>query len=66
MKATLTFNLPEEKEEFETTLLAGKMASFIREFENYLRRLDKYDLRETYNIVEIRDDFYEKLREHDL
>lgn len=41
-KATLTFNLPEERHEYELTLKAGKMASIIDEFTNICRAKTKY------------------------
>jgi hypothetical protein len=43
--ATLTFQLPEEGEEHQLALNAGKMDSIIRDFDEYLRGLLKYDPR---------------------
>lgn len=44
MKATLEFNLPEETEEYETYMNAGKMSSFIHEMvHGKLRNLTKYE-----------------------
>ena len=43
MKAILEFNLPEDTEEYETTMNAGKMSSFIHEMVNgELRGVTKY------------------------
>ena len=37
MKATLEFNLPEEREEFETSVNAYRYKSALWELDNYLR-----------------------------
>jgi hypothetical protein len=42
MKATLEFNLPEEKEEFDMTNKAVDYYSQLHEIDNYLRRLLKH------------------------
>lgn len=45
MKATLEFNLPEEREEYELTLQASKMSLLIWHFENdFLRANLKYGI----------------------
>ena len=64
MKATLEFNLPEETEEYETTMSASKMSSFIHEMVNGgLRSVTKYD-----NFEILQDIDKEKLteKEHEL
>ena len=42
MKATLQFNLPEEKEEFDMTNKAVDYYSQLHEIDNYLRSLLKH------------------------
>jgi hypothetical protein len=42
MKAKLEFDLPEEREEFETAVKAGKVESALLEFANWLRAEYKY------------------------
>ena len=45
MKATLEFNLPEEREEYELTLQASKMSRLIWDFETgFLRANLKYGI----------------------
>ncbi len=44
-KATLSFNLPEEKAEFETASRAEDLASIINSLENELRSKLKYNSR---------------------
>jgi hypothetical protein len=43
MKAILEFQLPEEMEDFELAQRAGRMAAFIDDLDNDLRRISKYD-----------------------
>lgn len=43
MKATLTFNLPEESVEHEQAVNAGKVLDVLLEFNNYISALDKYE-----------------------
>lgn len=43
MKATLTFNLPEEQDEHQQALNAGKVLGAIQEFDNFLRAKLKYE-----------------------
>lgn len=46
MKATFSFNLPEEREEYETYRKAPAVASFLWEFEQLLRDNRKYGITE--------------------
>jgi hypothetical protein len=41
-KVTITFNLPEEKSEYETCLNAGNYSALVYEFTNLLREKVKY------------------------
>lgn len=43
MKATLTFNLPEDQEDFARAAKVLDICSFIWEFEQYLRDQRKYE-----------------------
>jgi hypothetical protein len=44
MKAILEFNLPEDSDEYETAMNAGKMSAFIHEMTGgELRNITKYD-----------------------
>lgn len=43
MKATLEFNLPEEKEEFDTAVNANAYRSVLCEFDGQLRKILKYE-----------------------
>lgn len=43
MKATLTFNLPEEAVEYEYTLNAARYKDALSEIMNMMRRKDKYN-----------------------
>jgi hypothetical protein len=62
MKATLTFDLPEEREEFDTYLNAFKYYSIMFDFESELRKINKHEehSEEVSNMIErITDCFYE-------
>ena len=64
MKATLTFNIPEEQEEFDIASNAHKFYSVISEFDNFLRNKIKYtDLPEEQYLIykTIRQEFWNKL-----
>ena len=65
MKAKLTFDLPEDKYEWENAIRADAMLDLSQE----LRTLWKYEelSEEEWNMVErIRDKFYEILQEHNI
>lgn len=58
-KATLTFKLPEEQEEFHLTLKAGAYASVIEDLADHLRSKLKYaDLTAEQEVI------YEELRSY--
>lgn len=69
-KATLEFNLPEEREEYELTVKAGALCSFIFEFSQYLRSQYKYNdtlTEEQHELLEkIREEFYRIMSEYDV
>lgn len=59
MKATLSFSLPDEKEEFDIIYKALETHSALSEFDNFLRRKIKYDENADVKIYEeIREEFY--------
>ena len=62
---TITFNLPEEHEELETTLKASKMSSALYDFSMYLRQQYKYSDKWD-DLEKIRDKFYEICNEHEV
>lgn len=59
MKATLSFNLPEEQQEHILALNGSKLASEIQEFDYYLRGEIKYNVTLSAEHLEL----YEKIRE---
>lgn len=62
MKAILEFNLPDEKSDFLVAQKGSKYLSMINEFENYLRKIYKYEEHSeevSQKIDEIRTHFYE-------
>ena len=69
MKAKLTFNLPEDKHEWENAMRADAMFCALWDVSQELRTLWKYEEldEEEWNMVErIRDKFYEILSEHNI
>lgn len=57
---TLTFDLPDEREELETVLNAGKMSAALNDFSSYLRSEWKYSERSKWpDLEKIRDKFHE-------
>ena len=70
MKATIEFNLPEDKYEWENAIRADAMFCALWDLSQELRTMWKYQQYQTeeeYAIVEsIRDKFYEILSEHNI
>lgn len=69
MKAKLTFDLPEDKYEWENAMRADAMFCALWDLSQELRTLWKYEelSEEEWNMVErIRDKFYEILSEHNI
>lgn len=69
MKAKLTFNLPEDKYEWENAIRADAMFCALWDLSQELRTLWKYEelSEEEWNMVErIRDKFYEILSDHNI
>lgn len=61
MKATLSFNLPEEQTEFELALAAGRYSDVIWGFAEKLRQRDKHDPDPTTTWADVRRLFWEQL-----
>lgn len=64
--ATLAFNLPEEKEDFELATSAGRMHCALHELAVELRRLAKYSETNPGSWSEVRDLFYRILNENNV
>lgn len=61
MKAVLEFNLPDDNNDFLVAQRGSKYLSMINEFENYLRKIYKYEEHSdevSKKIDEIRTEFY--------
>jgi hypothetical protein len=70
-KATLTFDLPEEQDEFHTVNNAGKYYSVIWDLDQYLRNFVKYpsdreDPILTDTMAKVRDELWRLMKEHNL
>jgi len=63
MKATITFNLPEDQQEYDRANAATKLCGFIWDFENYLRGLNKEH--ENYPVDRIAEMWFE-IKDFDL
>jgi len=69
MKAKLTFNLPEDQNEFDLAIQGSKMYLALWDISQELRTLWKYEelSEEEWKMVErIRDKFYEILDENQI
>jgi hypothetical protein len=54
MKATISFNLPEDREDFDFALNGVEYYLTIKELDDWLRGLAKYENKETVKIHEVR------------
>lgn len=63
-KATITFNLPEEQEEYTTTMNAGHFHSVLWDFDQWLRGEIKYKDRKEF--MEVRDKLYELIHDEGI
>jgi hypothetical protein len=57
MRATLNFNLPEEREEFELAQHGSAYSIVLSDLDNFLRNALKYG-----NLTELEDKIYDDLR----
>ena len=70
-KATLTFDLPEEQDEFDTVNNAGKYYSVLWDLDQYLRNFVKYpsdreDPILTDTMAKVRDELWRLMKEYNL
>lgn len=61
MKATLTFNLPEDRNEYAMANNASAMYSALWDIQQKLRSLDKYGIEEHYG--QTKEELVSKLRQ---
>ena len=69
MQATLTFNLPDDQNEYEIATQAPKVQSFLFDFSQQLRSWYKYhhDFKDADDALDkIREEFYRLLNEHNI
>lgn len=71
MKATLTFNLPDDKEEFYDATKAAQYRRALQDLDGYLRDIIKYPSREYTDaeyslVIETRDRLYAILYDYDI
>jgi len=59
MKTIIEFNLPEDREEYELAINAGKIQTLIDDLDNYLRGQIKYN----EDLTDWQCDTYESIRE---
>ena len=64
MKATITYNLPEDAIQFKRASKSTDMTQALEDISQYLRVVDKYEKGDT--IEQIRERFREILEEHDI
>lgn len=69
MKATLSFNLPEEREEFELSCKAPNYAIVVEDFQNFLRKKLKYESlteAEAKIYEHVQEEFFDILRSREI
>ena len=66
MRATFTFNLPDEQEEYTDSLNGSKYISVLMEVLDILRKMRKYQDVETLPIEEIERLIYAEINSRDL
>jgi hypothetical protein len=66
MKASLHFNLPDEESEFTHATNGLKYHTFIFEFDNKLRSMQKYQDVQSIAMDELRTMFYEMLNDYGI
>lgn len=66
MKAILEFNLPEERDEWETANFAGEYRSTIVETLEWLRQMRKYQDMDAVMITEIEEKIFELLADRNI
>ena len=66
MKTILEFNGVEEELEALTALKAGRLFNVINEYDNYLRKLTKYEDKEVINIADARKHLWELVKYNEI
>jgi hypothetical protein len=71
MKAILEFNLPEDRDDHELAINAGKYYSIIWDIDQFLRNKTKYAEQGTPEpftraMYEVRDELWKLINEHNL
>lgn len=64
--ATLTFNLPEEQDEFALATKAGALNSALYEYSQWLRSVSKHGDPEAVTFDECKDKFWEIMAEYEV
>ncbi len=64
MIAKLEFNLPEEQYDFKLASHAGAMASFLYEFQNWVRSEIKHGEKASLSYEDLRTKFYDLLKDN--
>ena len=65
MIATLTYNLPDDQEEFDRACAALALCGFIYDMKDYLRTQCKY-AEDPDDIERVMDKFHELMNEHNI
>ncbi len=66
MKAILEFDLPDDREDFDTAKDGWRWKSLAQEYANWLRGICKHGNPDEYNAEKCRDKFHEFLQEECL
>jgi len=66
MKAILEFNLPEEDAEHRVALDGWKWKSVLYNVDQWLRKLEKHEEKDTVDIAEVRKRIHEELNDSEL
>ena len=66
MKATLTFDLPDDEENFHIAIQARDLHSAIWDFSRWLRTVGKHGEVESLPLSEVSEKFYDILRERGI
>lgn len=66
MKAILEFNLPEDQEEYNSTIKAAEYRSALYEISQWLRSIRKYEDRQTISLEEAEGKFWAIVSSHEI
>lgn len=65
-KITIEFKLPEDREDFDSAIYGTKYRIIIQEMFDWLRTQIKYQNIETLPLQDVRDKFWEIVKEHEM